>query len=224
MSSLAPAIPADPTLDEMRAALGPAIAAEAAFDGWSDTALANAAQALGLDAGQARLAFPGGAPEMIASWYAAVDAALAAEFPRERIVTMKVRDRIAALVLARLALLRPTREAARRALAVLAQPRNLPLAARLGWGAADTMWRIAGDTATDLNHYSKRASLSAIYAATLLVWMDDDSDDMAQTRAFLDRRIGELMRFETLKAELRIDPQLRFSVTRLLGRLRYPTR
>ena len=49
----------------------------------------------------------------------------------------------------RLELVQPHKEALRRALAILAQPQNLPLAARLGWRAADRMWRSAGDRATD---------------------------------------------------------------------------
>lgn len=224
MASLAPPLPDDPTLDEMRLALGPAIAVQAVFDGWGDTALVAAAEALGLDPRHARLAFPGGAVEMIEAWYAAIDLALLRDFPPERVAAMKIRDRIAALVLARLDQAQPVREAARRAHAVLAQPQNLATAARLGWRAADVMWRIAGDTATDLNHYTKRATLGAVYAATVLAWLDDDSPDGAETRAFLDRRIAGLMRFERAKARLMPDPDRRFSLTRLAGRLRYPSR
>lgn len=214
-------LPPDPTLDEMREALAAELPAQAAFDGWGDAALTNAAAALGLDPGHARLAFPDGALGMIEAWYAQLDAALALAFPPERIAAMKVRERIEALVLARLALARPHREAARRALVLLARPRHAA-AARLGWRAADRMWRLAGDTATDLNHYSKRATLGAVYAATVLVWLDDDSEGEAETRGFLQRRLADVMRFETLKAKLRPDPERRFSLTRLAGRLRYP--
>jgi ubiquinone biosynthesis protein COQ9 len=213
-------LPPDPTLDEMRIALAPAIAREAAFDGWGDAALEAAARAIGLDPGHARLAFPDGPVGMIEAWYAAIDAMLARDFPPDRIAGMKIRERIAALVEARLTAMRPDREAVRRALAVLA--RRPAVATRLGWRAADAMWRIAGDTATDFNHYSKRATLAAIYAATLLVWLDDESEDGETTRGFLGRRIDGLMRFEKAKATFRAPPERRFSVTRLLGRLRYP--
>ena len=83
------------------------------------------------------------------------------------------------------------------------------------------MWRLAGDTATDFNHYSKRATLAAVYAATLLAFLDDDSPDLADTRAFLGRRIDGVMRFEKLKAQLRPDRERMFSPARFLGRLRY---
>ena len=86
------------------------------------------------------------------------------------------------------------------------------------------MWRLAGDVATDYNHYTKRAILASIYTATLAVFVNDESEDKADTRAFLDRRIDGVMRFEKAKAQfLRPDAE-RFSVTRFLGRLRYPAR
>jgi ubiquinone biosynthesis protein COQ9 len=213
-------LPPDPTLDEMRAALGAAIPAQAMFDGWGDAALEAAAGSLSLDPGHARLAFPDGTLGMIDAWYASIDARLAAAFPPERIATMKVRDRIGALILARLDLVRPTKQAARTALALLA--RHPATTARLGWRTADAMWRIAGDTATDLNHYTKRLTLSGVYGSTLVVWLDDDSDGEADTRGFLDRRLADVMRIEKLKAQFRPDPERQFSLTRLLGRLRYP--
>lgn len=216
------ALPQDPTLDEMRLALGAAIPADATFDGWSDAALDAAARRLTLDPAHARLAIPGGAVAMIEAWYASIDARLIADFPPERMAAMKMRERIPALVLARLAMVRPAKQAARTALATLARPRNAATGAKLGWRAADTMWRLAGDTATDLNHYSKRLTLAGIYASTLLIWLDDDSEGEAETRGFLDRRIGDVMRFEQLKAQIRPDPERRFSMTRFLGRLRYP--
>lgn len=215
-------LPKDPTLDEMRLALGAAIPAEAMFDGWTETALENAGRRLGLDPAHARLAIPGGPIGMIEAWYASIDARLIAEFPPARMAAMKVRERIPALILARLALARPEKQAARTALAILAGPRHAASAAKLGWHAADLMWRLAGDTATDLNHYTKRLTLSGIYASTLLIWLDDESEGEAETRAFLDRRIDDVMRFEKLKAQFRPDPERRFSMTRFLGRLRYP--
>ena len=108
-----------------------------------------------------------------------------------------------ALVEARLAIVQPDREALRRALAVLAMPQNVPLGARLGWRAADAMWRLAGDVATDFNHYTKRMTLSAVYATTIAVFIDDDSEGAADTHAFLARRIDNVMRFEKWKAGIK---------------------
>jgi ubiquinone biosynthesis protein COQ9 len=214
--------PADMTLDELRRALAPLIPANAVFDGWSEEALAMAASQLAVPANRARLAFPGGAADMIDSWFDAIDRAMAAAFPLEKVQAMKVRDRIRELVLYRLTVINPNKEALRRALAVLAHPHNLTHAAKLGWRAADRMWRIAGDRSTDFNHYSKRAILMGVYGSTSLVFLDDDSDEMADTRAFLDRRLADVMRFEKTKAQWRRTRAQLPSLSRFLGRLRYP--
>jgi len=159
---------------------------------------------------------------MIAAFAAWVDAGMQAALPAETLATMKVRERIRALVAFRLDAFAGREEALRRALAIMASPRHLAAAAKLGWASADAMWRLAGDTATDYNHYTKRATLAGIYAATLAVLVDDESEGRAATLAFLDRRIDGIMRFEKAKARLLRPDREHFSVVRLLGRLRYP--
>jgi ubiquinone biosynthesis protein COQ9 len=214
--------PSDMTLDELRLALAPLIPAHAVFDGWGDKALAMAAAELGIPAPRARLAFKGGAPDMIDAWFDAIDRASALHFPLEKIETMKIRERIRQLVMYRLEVANPHKEALRRALAILAQPQNLGLAARLAWRSADRMWRLAGDKATDFNHYSKRAILMGVYGSTTLVYLDDGTDDLSTTRAFLDRRIDDVMQFEKVKAQWRGSRDRLPSLSRFLGRLRYP--
>lgn len=215
---------ADLTLDELRIALAPGIADAAVFDGWSDAALISAAQMDGVDPDVARLAFPGGAMDMIAAWVGSVDLAMAAALPPEALAAMKIRVRIRALVEARLAAVAGREEALRRALAIMAMPQNVARAGKLGWASADAMWRLAGDTATDYNHYTKRALLAGIYTATLAVFVDDESEGRVTTRAFLDRRIENVMQFEKFKAQLLRPSDDRFSMARFLGRLRYPSR
>lgn len=212
----------DMTLDEVRAALAPGIASNAAFDGWTAAALEMAADAADIDRDVARLAFAGGAVAMIDAWFDSVDRAMVEALPAATVATMKIRQRIQQLVEARLAVLAPEREALRRALAVLAMPQNVAAAARLGWRSVDTIWRHAGDTATDYNHYTKRTILLGVYGATITVFVDDDSDGHADTRAFLARRIDGIMQFEKLKAGVLRRAEYRPSLSRFIGRLRYP--
>jgi ubiquinone biosynthesis protein COQ9 len=103
-------------------------------------------------------------------------------------------------------------------------PHNIPLALKMSWRTADLMWRIAGDTSTDFNHYTKRMTLGAVYGSTLLVWLDDQSEGWQETAAFLDRRIDDVMKFEKFKAEWRGSSDNRLSISRFLGRLRFPPR
>ena len=214
--------PLDMNLDELKAALAPRLGTHAGFDGWGEAALAMAAGELGVPAERARLAFSGGAPEMNEAWFDWVDKAMLEAFPPDKVAAMKIRDRIRNLLLFRLQTLLPYREALRRALAILALPRNAPTAAALAWRSADRIWRLAGDTATDFNHYSKRAILIGVYGSTTMIFLGDESEDLAETRAFLDRRIEEVMRFEKAKARWKGSAGHHFSVSRFLGRLRYP--
>ncbi|MBX9795551.1 COQ9 family protein [Sphingomonas sp.] len=216
------ALAADATLDEVRAHLGPLIAANAGFDGWSAAARDMAADQAGVDRDIAALAFTEGAPAMITAWFDSIDAAMVAALPKDRLATMKIRARIREQICARLEIMHPHRDALRRAHAVLAMPGNVALGARLGWRAADLMWRQAGDTATDYNHYTKRALLAGIYAATVTVFLGDETSDWADTRAFLDRRIDGIMRFEKLKSGFVERSQNLPSLSRFIGRLRYP--
>ena len=215
---------ADLTLDELRLALAPAIADAAIFDGWSDAALEMAADQMGADIDVARLAFKGGAIDMVFAWIEAVDMAMGAAFPQEKVAQMKIRERIRSLVQFRLDAVAGQEEALRRALAIMAMPQNAPASAKRGWQTADLMWRLAGDTATDYNHYTKRAILASLYGATLAVFVEDESEGKAETKAFLDRRIEGVMKFEKVKAKWLNPDRETFSLSRFLGRLRYPAR
>ena len=213
----------DLTLDEIRALLAPGIASNAAFDGWSDAARDMAAQAEGIDTDVAALAFKDGPVDMIDAWFAHIDGVMLAAVPPERLALMKIREKITALVEARLDATSIDRESLRRAVAILALPQNLAKATRLGWRTVDTIWRAAGDVATDYNYYTKRTILLGVYASTITVFLDDESEGLAETRAFLGRRINGIMRFEKAKAGFLKRTEHGFSLSRFVGRLRYPT-
>ena len=118
--------------------------------------------------------------------------------------TLRFRDRIALAVKLRLA--QADRELVRRGTALFALPRHAAEGSRAIWGTADAIWTTLGDSSNDINWYTKRASLAAVYAATVLYWMGDDSPDHTATWAFLDRRVEDVMRFEQAKARFRENP------------------
>jgi ubiquinone biosynthesis protein COQ9 len=211
-------------LERLRRKLALAVGENAVFDGWTQAAVDSAARQLGVDPVQARLAMPKSQAGMIDTYIRQVDRELEASLTAQQLAAMKIREKIRELVWRRLEIMGPAREAVRRALAILAMPQNLPLALRISWRTADLMWRIAGDSSTDFNHYTKRMTLGAVYGSTLLAWLDDESDGWADTAAFLDRRIDDVMKFEKLKAEWRGSSGERLSLSRFLGRLRYPPR
>jgi len=207
----------DIPLAELAPGLVAAMLPHVPFDGWTAAALAAAARDTGTDPDIAALAVPD-VETMLGLWVTHSNTTMADAMAASH--NMKVRDRIRTALVTRLE--QGDREVTRRALALLAQPQHAALSARLLWQAADAMWRAAGDTATDYNHYTKRAILSAIYSATLLHWSQDDSADFAATRAFIDRRIDGVMRFEKAKARLTGLSSRLPNPARILGRLRYP--
>ena len=209
-------------LEQIRERLALAIGENAVFDGWTQAAVDAAAGSAGVHLDQARLAVPKDQAGKIDLYIRGVDRALADWFTPQRLERLKIREKIRSIVWKRLEIQAPAREAVRRALSILAMPQNVPAALKIGWRTSDLMWRIAGDTSTDYNHYTKRMMLGGVYASTLLVWLDDQTEGWAETASFLDRRIDDVMKIEKLKADWR--GQEHFSVTRFLGRLRYPVR
>jgi ubiquinone biosynthesis protein COQ9 len=210
-------------LELVRRQLSLTVGEHAVFDGWGAKAVESASTQLGIERSKALLAMPKTRAGLVEAYIEGVDRALEERLPQSQLAAMKIRQRIRTLVWTRLEIMGPAREAVRSALAILAMPQNLALGARLGWRSADQMWRLAGDTATDFNHYTKRATLGAVYGSTLFAWLDDSSEGWTDTAAFLDRRIDDVMRFEKWKADWRRSGD-RLSVTRFLGRLRYPPR
>lgn len=171
------------------------------FDGWTIEALNRGATHIGLPVSDAARAFPAGAIDAIEHHSRLADRRMLnalTDFD-----TLPIRVRIATAVRTRLEQNAPHREAVRRACAMLALPTNTPMAARCLYRTVDAIWRAAGDTATDWNFYSKRALLAGVYSTTLIYWLDDRSEDLHETWAFLDRRIENVMQVPKLGGQLR---------------------
>jgi ubiquinone biosynthesis protein COQ9 len=194
--------------DVDRERIAAAALAHIPFDGWSMPALRWAAADLGLDAAAADRAFPRGAAEAIECWSAACDRRMTAAIAAQDGAARRIRERIAAAVRLRIEAFDGEREAVRRALTHLAHPGHGALATKLLYRTVDEIWHACGDTATDFNFYTKRALLAGVYASTLLCWLDDTSDGHAETWAFLDRRIDDVMQIPKLTARLRRGPEL----------------
>ena len=172
------------------------------FDGFSEKTLALAAADVERDQATVTRLFPAGSRSLVECFSETADAEMEALLGRLDLKGMKVRNRIATAVRTRLAVLRPHKEAARRAAAFLSLPPNLALAGTLVYRTVDAMWRATGDTSTDFNFYTKRAILAGVWSATLMRWFNDHSDDESETEKFLAARIENVMQFERLKAQV----------------------
>ena len=193
----------------------------AAERGWNDAALKAAAEEAGLTPGEAALACPRGAVDLMDAFTDRADAQMLEALAGLDLPAMKIRQRVKAAVQVRLEAQAPYKDAARAMTQALARPTRAPEAARLLWRTSDRIWRALGDTSTDENFYSKRAILSGVLASTYARWFSDDSADHADTWAFLDARIENVMQFEKLKAQLKpISERVRDAVG-AAARLRY---
>lgn len=194
-----------PSPDSARQAVLSAALPHVPFDGWSETTLRAAIADSGIPEGLARALFPRGGIDLAVAFHRDGDTRMREALAMTDLSQMRFRDRIAHAVRVRLDLVED-RELVRRGTTLFALPQHAPEGAKLVWGTADAIWTALGDTTRDLNWYSKRATLSAVYGSTVLYWLGDDSPGHQDTWDFLDRRISDVMQIETLKAKLRENP------------------
>ena len=173
------------------------------FDGWSEEILRRAAEDAGLTALDAYRAFPEGVTQLVDYFCASNDQKMLAIIDRSQFNDLRVRDKIATLVWARLEAVAPHREVVRHTLAHYAFPLNAARGMKRLYDTVSLMWYEAGDKATDWNFYSKRTLLAGVYSSTLLYWLDDQSEGFGDTRAFLERRINEVLKIPALKQKFK---------------------
>ena len=193
---------ARPSREVQRDNLLEAALAHVPFDGWSRRSLFAAATDLGLEPGLARRLFPRGGDDLLVHLERWADRQMLARVDVDELHKLRIRERIARLVRVRLEVLTPHREALRRASAARLLPGNA-LAATAGlWRTVDLMWSLAGDRANDASYYTKRSLLVAVWSSTFLYWLDDRSDGLEASWAFLDRRIDNVMQIGQLRGRL----------------------
>ena len=187
--------------DALREAVLAAALPHAAFDGFTDMVLQKAGAEAGLVKADVARLFEDGPTSLVEYYSIRTDAEMERRLGEIDLKAMKIRERIATAVKTRLAILKPHKEAARRAAALLSLPMHAALGARLVYRTVDAMWRAAGDTSTDFNFYTKRGILAGVYGSTAMRWFNDTSEDEAATDAFLADRIENVMQFEKFKAK-----------------------
>lgn len=194
--------------DETKQRFLDAIVMHVPFDGWSPEAFAAAARDIGMTPPEARVLFPRGATDLAVLFHEQGDRAMEIALAETDLTTMRVQDKIALAIRTRLDVVHD-KEVVRRGSALFALPHNAAEGGRLIWGTADAMWRAIGDTSEDVNWYTKRMTLSAVWSSVVLYWLGDTSDGHTATDEFIDRRIADVMRFEKAKAQMSKNPLLK---------------
>ncbi|MDG1240477.1 MAG: COQ9 family protein [Planktomarina sp.] len=201
-----------------------AIVPHVVFDGWSKTSFDCAVADLKMDPAFAAMLAPRGALDLAVAYHRQGDAHMRAAYQSSSNISLKIREKIILAVRLRLETI-ADKEAVRRATSLFALPQYAGEGAKLIWGTADHIWDVLGDSSRDVNWYSKRATLSAVYGATVLFWLGDESSGHAATWAFLDRRIENVMQIEIAKAKIRDNKPLNSALAGplwLLGKIKAP--
>lgn len=189
-------------------ALLDAILTHIAFDGWSAASFQMAVADVGIDPVVAHAVCPRGAVDLAVAFHQRGDALMLERFAAADLSEMRYRDKISSLVRMRLEVVED-REVVRKASALFALPKYAADGAKLIWETCDAIWNALGDTSDDINWYTKRATLSGVYGSCVLFWLGDESDGNADTWAFLERRIENVMQIEKIKAGVRGNPLLK---------------
>jgi ubiquinone biosynthesis protein COQ9 len=183
-----------------------AILPHVVFDGWNFNSFNAACDDIGVSRSDAARICPRSAADLAMAFHTDGDAQMRTIVKDQLATEMRFRDRVQQAVLARLQVAGEHKEVVRRGLVFFALPQNSADGAKLLWGTADAIWTAIGDTSQDINWYTKRLTLSGVYASTMLIWLGDDDPEMAQTKQFLDRRIEDVMQFERFKSKFASNP------------------
>lgn len=175
------------------------------FDGWSDVAFRAAARDADIELDAAKAMYPRGATDLAVAFHRRADKTMVERLAETDMSDMRFRDKVATALWFRVDAMED-REAVRRASTLFSLPTNAPEGAKLVWETADHIWTALGDTSRDVNWYTKRATLSAVWGSVVLYWLGDDSPDHSETRAFINRRIDDVMQIEKVKARIKDNP------------------
>ena len=173
-----------------------------AFDGWTDAAIESGARDSGVNKGEIDRLFPGGVREIVRHFGDWVDREMRATLEEMDLEPMKVRERVSLAVRLRLSALSPHRETVRRTLSYLSLPSNFSIGVRAMYKTVDSIWYAVGDKSADFSFYTKRALLAGVISATTLFWINDKSEDSADSWQFLDRRIADVLKIPVLRSRL----------------------
>lgn len=194
------------------------------FDGWSQACFEKAIEDLGMDRSIALAIAPGGAVDLAVAFHEAGDQKMRRDYANAITDGMKVRAKVTLAVRLRLEA-GADKEIVRRGSSLFALPNHAAQGAKLIWGTADEIWNALGDTSDDVNWYTKRVILSAVYASTVLFWLGDDSLNSESTWEFLDRRIENVMHIEVFKNRIKANEPLNAMMSgplRILEKLKRP--
>jgi ubiquinone biosynthesis protein COQ9 len=216
---------ADSTRSEMKERLLDAALIHVVFDGWSEATFRAACRDADIKPSAGRVICPRGAVDLALAYHERGDRIMVERLAQAELDDMRLRDKIATAIRYRIEAI-DDKEAVRRGSALFSLPQYAGDGARAIWSTADRIWTALGDSSDDINWYSKRASLSGVYGATVLYWLGDESEEDSATWEFLNRRVEDVLELEKVRAKVGNNPVLKLIFAGpnwLLGKVRPPS-
>ena len=212
--------------EDVKEKLTKAVLKSVIFDGWSNQLINSACIELDLDYNIAETLFPRGIIDIAIDYHKNGDEKMIDSLKSKEFENYKIREKIFLAIQIRLQVEEKNKELIRRNISFFSLPQNLLDGNKLVWGTAHKIWNFFGDQSTDYNYYSKRAILSAVYGSVALYWLGDESENSEATWEFLERRIQNVMLFESFKAKLKSDPFISTKLTipkKILEKIKKPS-
>ncbi len=173
------------------------------FDGWNWSVIENAAVNAGYEKNMAEAVFPEKIWDCLSHFADWADRGMLVALDNPEFDALRIRGKIELAVKKRLDFLSAHKEAVKLSSSYWAHPFRKFQAMKIIWRTADVIWEKAGDTAKDYNHYTKRGLLSGVIISTTLVWLSDESENHADSYAFLHRRIENVLQFGKVVSKIK---------------------
>ena len=180
------------------------------FDGWTWTAMEQGAVNINFKKNKSKnerleiykTFFNNGTIDFIKVFAEIIDSRVQENYNSLDPKPQRIPEKIKKLILMRLDFCLPYKEAIRSSLSLSALPKNSKQSIKILYTTCNSMWKLAGDKATDFSFYTKRLSLASVYASTLLFWLNDTSSEQEETEYFLERRLHDISMIAKLKKPL----------------------
>ncbi len=171
--------------------------------GWTLTSLKSAVVEAGFQEGDEYRAFRGDMDQVVAYYLDYNDRKMIEKLAEIDLSSMRVKDRVATAVMVRFRQAEVHKQVAVKASEYLKHPSRVSMSAKALYNTVSQIWYACGDTSTDYNFYTKRGLLATVYTASFLFWLKDDSEDNIRTRAYLSKKLDQVMQIPRIKSVLK---------------------
>tara|TARA_A100001388_G_scaffold205396_1_gene156201 strand:- start:265 stop:864 length:600 start_codon:yes stop_codon:yes gene_type:complete len=116
---------------------------------------------------------------------------------------LRISEKVSKLILNRLKILKIYKKGLSNLNLYLLQSGMVFFSKKLLYKVADNIWILSGDKSLDFNYYSKRFILMNVYLFSYNYWLKDQSNNLGDTKNFIEKQISNVLKFGTLKKKIK---------------------